>query len=708
MSADDWINDTLQPRDVPLSPIRHEPSERSNPQGFGSIFSKPNDVELTEATFHSARVKTATKTKTKSYPTHVGARIHTIHDPPASPKPKTDYPAHVGDRIHSIHRPSPSASAPAKSTSTRAGAGASATWPPLSEPDLGSVSALIAERARLELADPNPDLHKLFRQYDTQLFDSRLMTCGVRVNWSTAQMTSCGGVCKLTKDGIEIRLSKPLLALRSRTCLVHTLLHEMIHAHNFIVNVPEPQQQGHGPAFLALMHRINRLIGVDITVCHSWLAEVQSYKVFEFQCDGPCRHRPPFHGLYSASKNRPPDVHMNAWFEDHQRSCGGTYRLVKWPDDYDPATRRRINKKGLVTADSTAQPGKASSVAGPKRRVKRSKHTAMPGKGYRLDDDSGDDLRGDYESAESKGVYDRISQSNSNSNSNSNSYSNAGSKRHKSNSDQLPDMRIPAFFARSNASNSKSIHTKTEPDSRSVQSSGKADNDALYALSHSDDDDDDIFAQHDDQDDCASIHGHAHADYASTASKSPDAPSALNAQNKAQLMPPASKPSKRHEVVDLLDSSSDSDNVAAVANSPRLPTTSNLQPDASKAKAQSTARSNVQSNAQSSKAAAPKTAQTQSNAQSIKASATTPNAAADPITADQLAAMEQSHRAAQLQTMLCSTDECDRDTALAFLQQLGQVPAAPFESRHRANGQTNVFELAQQRRGAGAQPNLHF
>lgn len=54
-----------------------------------------------------------------------------------------------------------------------------------------------------------------------------------------------------------IRLSEPLLKLRPRKDLVETLLHEMIHAWNFIRGISE-ENGGHGKNFLAKMHEINK------------------------------------------------------------------------------------------------------------------------------------------------------------------------------------------------------------------------------------------------------------------------------------------------------------------------------------------------------------------------------------------------------------------------------------------------------------------
>ena len=85
----------------------------------------------------------------------------------------------------------------------------------------------------MDLIDPNPDLHTLFSQFNTEFFWSKLSGCEVK--WSP-RMTLCAGVCSYQyRSGFcSIRLSLPLLKLRPRKDFVETLLHEMIHAYLFV------------------------------------------------------------------------------------------------------------------------------------------------------------------------------------------------------------------------------------------------------------------------------------------------------------------------------------------------------------------------------------------------------------------------------------------------------------------------------------------
>ena len=51
----------------------------------------------------------------------------------------------------------------------------------------------------LEVLDPHPDIHALFCHYNELYFDNQLGACSVE--WSSARMTLCGGVCEFQKGG---------------------------------------------------------------------------------------------------------------------------------------------------------------------------------------------------------------------------------------------------------------------------------------------------------------------------------------------------------------------------------------------------------------------------------------------------------------------------------------------------------------------------
>lgn len=73
--------------------------------------------------------------------------------------------------------------------------------------------------------DPTPNIHDMFRQFDNKFFTGKLKC--VSLEWSK-RMYTCAGICYSRKNnyGMQctIRLSEPLLKLRSRKNLVETLL----------------------------------------------------------------------------------------------------------------------------------------------------------------------------------------------------------------------------------------------------------------------------------------------------------------------------------------------------------------------------------------------------------------------------------------------------------------------------------------------------
>lgn len=171
----------------------------------------------------------------------------------------------------------------------------------------------------------------MFQTFDGKFFAS-MLGC-VELEWS-ARMYQCAGICYLRKNGlgmsITIRLSEPLLKLRSRKDLVETLLHEMIHAWNFVRGVMQEENGGHGKNFLAKMHEINRLAGTNITVYHTFRDEVELYKKHWWRCDGACKNRGPFYGFVKRTSNRAPGKN-DRWWADHQAKCGGNFIKVKEP-----------------------------------------------------------------------------------------------------------------------------------------------------------------------------------------------------------------------------------------------------------------------------------------------------------------------------------------------------------------------------------------
>ncbi|XP_054728842.1 DNA-dependent metalloprotease SPRTN isoform X3 [Anastrepha obliqua] len=182
-----------------------------------------------------------------------------------------------------------------------------------------------------EVLDPTPDITALFAAFDNKFFQSRLKC--VTLEWSK-RMYSCAGICYSRRNrfgmDITIRLSEPLLKLRPRKDLVETMLHEMIHAYCFVLNIREGNG-GHGPNFKKIMYAINKVAGTNITVYHTFRDEVDVYKQHWWRCNGSCTNRAPFFGYVKRTCNRAPGPN-DQWWATHQESCGGTFMKIKGPD----------------------------------------------------------------------------------------------------------------------------------------------------------------------------------------------------------------------------------------------------------------------------------------------------------------------------------------------------------------------------------------
>lgn len=76
-----------------------------------------------------------------------------------------------------------------------------------------------------EFEDPTPDIHTLFDKFNEKFFFKKLAS--VELEWSK-KMYSCAGICYSRRNNYgmscTIRLSEPLLKLRSRKELLETLL----------------------------------------------------------------------------------------------------------------------------------------------------------------------------------------------------------------------------------------------------------------------------------------------------------------------------------------------------------------------------------------------------------------------------------------------------------------------------------------------------
>lgn len=214
------------------------------------------------------------------------------------------------------------------------------------------------------MSEPFEDIHALFARYNGKYFEGRLnCTC---VEWSD-RMTLCAGLCYLCRQGTHrycvIRLSRPLLQYRPFSDTISTLLHEMIHAYLWIIQRHptgrplELDRDGHGPDFLRLAAQINTqqgCHGVNITVYHTFHAEVNEARKHVWICDGKCRNVPPFFGLVRRAMNRAPQP-ADRWWSDHQASCGGVFTKIAGPTEV--VTKTPVKAKGGEMARKSSQKG---------------------------------------------------------------------------------------------------------------------------------------------------------------------------------------------------------------------------------------------------------------------------------------------------------------------------------------------------------------
>lgn len=80
------------------------------------------------------------------------------------------------------------------------------------------------------------------------------------------------------------------------------------------------------------------------------------YRQHWWQCDGPCRKRPPYYGIVRRAMNRAPSP-RDTWWSDHQRTCGGTYTKIKEPENYG-AKKNSKSKQGKSDAEAGGVKGK--------------------------------------------------------------------------------------------------------------------------------------------------------------------------------------------------------------------------------------------------------------------------------------------------------------------------------------------------------------
>lgn len=137
------------------------------------------------------------------------------------------------------------------------------------------IASLSIVHPELETLDPNPDIFKLFQQFDNRFFDGFLSTKALLLKWENLGSDAGRFTWRPKSHNVVpvISLSDELIRLRPRRDLVETLLHEMIHAYIYFKKIRD--NAGHGRVFKQHMNRINRDAGTKITVYHQFFQEVE-------------------------------------------------------------------------------------------------------------------------------------------------------------------------------------------------------------------------------------------------------------------------------------------------------------------------------------------------------------------------------------------------------------------------------------------------
>lgn len=96
-------------------------------------------------------------------------------------------------------------------------------------------------------------------------------------------------------------------------------------------------------------------------IYHSFHDEVDVYRQHWWRCNGPCQTRKPYFGFVKRAMNRAPSS-LDPWWEDHQRTCGGTYTKVKEPEGYGQKKKKDGKQNGKSSEKKASGNEKLSST----------------------------------------------------------------------------------------------------------------------------------------------------------------------------------------------------------------------------------------------------------------------------------------------------------------------------------------------------------
>lgn len=211
------------------------------------------------------------------------------------------------------------------------------------------------------------DLYEYFEFYNQLYFDSKL-GC-IRVEWSK-RMTLCAGIFSYKNEDAVIRLSEPLLKYRTIDEIKETLLHEMIHAYNWVEQIYDEDKGGHGAPFKMKMYEINKNTGLNITVYHSFHDEVEYHRKYVWRCTGKCRDWKPYFGYVRRAMNRKPSP-SDYWWKNHEENCGGEF--IRIDDEPDKNKEKKIETKVKIEENSILPDGSNIGQNKPKKKLKKAK-----------------------------------------------------------------------------------------------------------------------------------------------------------------------------------------------------------------------------------------------------------------------------------------------------------------------------------------------
>jgi len=198
------------------------------------------------------------------------------------------------------------------------------------------------KKNKLSFEESQFNLYDDFNLYNRIFFEGKL-NC-VAVEWSL-RMTLCAGTFQVKDNLPLIRLSEPLLKYRSIKDVKETLIHEMIHAYNYVENHDlSDDPTGHGKNFKKKMNEVNSNSEFNITVYHDYIDEVDFLRKHIWRCNGICMKKPPYFGYVKRAMNRPPGKN-DVWWEQHQKNCGGQFTKIAEPENFNNKNKKKKNKE---------------------------------------------------------------------------------------------------------------------------------------------------------------------------------------------------------------------------------------------------------------------------------------------------------------------------------------------------------------------------